>query len=228
MANIGIIAALDCEIEMFISDFAAKQTDNKYIYHGKYSGHDIYLTLCGIGKVNAAICSQRLCDYVDLDVIINSGVAGGVCDKLNVCDVAISDTLTYHDFRPLQLLDKYSPGRSVFKADNKLIKLANNACKYLNETGEKFNYENGMIVSGDIFVEDNEYKKHLKEEFNAVCTEMEGAAVVHTALVNNVSALVIRAISDNADGSAGMTFDEMCQIAAVRASKIVKEIIKNY
>ena len=228
MANIGIIAALDCEIYMFIRDFTAKQTDNKYVYHGKYAGHDVYLTLCGVGKVNAAICTQRLCDYTNLDAIINSGVAGGISDTLNVCDVAVSDTLTYHDFHPISLLDKYSPGKSVFKADEKLVKLANDACEKLNKSGEVFNYENGMIVSGDIFVEDDEYKKHLKDDFNAVCTEMEGASVAHTALVNDVPVLVIRAISDNADGSAGMTFDEMSQIAAVRACKIVKEIINNY
>lgn len=228
MAKIGIICALDCEIEMFIRDFDAKLTDNKYIYKGLYCGHEIYLTLCGVGKVNAAVCSQRLFDYVKLDGIINSGVAGGVSERLNVCDLAISSELTYHDFSPIDVLDKYSPGCSVFKADGKLVKLAENAAEKLVSTGEQFVCQSGMIVSGDMFVEDAVYKKGLKERFNAVCTEMEGAAVAHAAILNDIPFVVIRAISDNADGEANMSFEQMCGVAAKRASYIVKEMIQKY
>ncbi len=228
MAKIGIICALDCEIEMFIKDFSASATENKYIYKGSFAGHEVFLTLCGVGKVNAAVCTQRLIDFANPDFIINSGVAGGVSDKLNICDVAISGSLTYHDFSPIDVLEKYSPGCSVFVADEKLVNLAINACSTMNESGEKFVFETGMIVSGDIFVEDEEYNKFLKEKYNALCTEMEGAAVAHTAILSQVPFLVLRAISDNADGDADMTFEQMCAVAAVRACKIVKEIICNY
>ena len=228
MAKLGIICALDCEIEMFIKDFGAKVTSNKYIYKGEYAGHEIYLTLCGIGKVNAAVCSQRLFDFVRIDGIINSGVAGGVSDNLNVCDLAISSSLTYHDFSPIDVLDKYAPGCSVFKADEKLVKLAENAADKLKGAGESFVYETGMIVSGDMFVEDEKYNRMLKEKYNAACTEMEGAAVAHAAILNDVPFVVIRAISDNADGEANMSFDQMCAVAAKRACYIVKEMIANY
>ncbi len=228
MAKIGIICALDCEIEMFIGDFDAKLTENKYIYKGNYCEHEIYLTLCGVGKVNAAVCAQRLFDYTELDGIINSGVAGGVSENLNVCDLAISSELTYHDFSPIDVLDKYSPGCSVFKADKKLIELAENAAEKLISTGEQFIHETGMIVSGDMFVEDEAYNRSLKERFNAICTEMEGAAVAHAAILSDVPFVVIRAISDNADGEANMSFEQMCGIAAKRASYIVKEMIQKY
>ena len=181
-----------------------------------------------MGKVNAAVCSQRLFDYVKLDGIINSGVAGGVSERLNVCDLAISSELTYHDFSPIDVLDKYSPGCSVFKADSKLVKLAENAAEKLVSTGEQFVCQSGMIVSGDMFVEDAVYKKGLKERFNAVCTEMEGAAVAHAAILNDIPFVVIRAISDNADGEANMSFEQMCGVAAKRASYIVKEMIQKY
>lgn len=228
MAKIGIIAALDCEIEMFIKDFNASVTENKYIYKGEYCGHEIYMTLCGIGKVNAAVCAQRLFDFADVDAIINSGVAGGVSDNLSICDLAISDKLTYHDFNPIDVLDKYSPGCSVFKADSKLVSLAENAAEKLIGSGEKFAHETGMIVSGDMFVEDENYNRSLKEKYNALCTEMEGAAVAHAAILNEVPFVVIRAISDNADGEANMSFEQMCGIAAKRAFYIVKEMIANY
>lgn len=228
MAKIGIICALDCEIDMFIKDFSASVTENKYIYKGTFAGHDVFLTLCGVGKVNAAVCTQRLIDFACPDIIINSGVAGGVSDNLNICDVAISEVLTYHDFSPIDVLEKYAPGCSVFKADKKLVELAENACKLMNKTNEEFAYETGMIVSGDMFVEDEEYNQMLKAKFNALCTEMEGAAIAHTAILSNIPFLVLRAISDNADGNADMTFEQMCAVAAVRACKIVKEIIVNY
>lgn len=228
MAKIGIICALDCEIEMFIKDFAAKNNENEHIYKGTFAGHEIYLTLCGIGKVNAAVCTQRLIDFVSPDAIINSGVAGGVSDKLGVCDLAISDKLTYHDFSPLDCLDKYAPGCSVFVADKRLVSLAENAAEKLIGNGESFVHETGMIVSGDMFVEDESYNQRLKRDFDAVCTEMEGAAVAHTAILSKIPFLVIRAISDNADGDANMSFEQMCGIAAKRACYIVKEIIKQY
>lgn len=228
MANIGIIAALDCELEMFITDFNAQITDNKHIYKGVHCGHNIYLTLCGVGKVNAAVCTQRLLDYVKIDAIINSGVAGGVSDKLTICDLAISDALTYHDFSPIEVLKKYAPGCSVFVADKKLISLSVSAANKLICAGEKFNYETGLIVSGDMFVESKEYNNMLKEKYNAVCTEMEGAAVAHTAILNEVPFIVIRAISDNADEQADISFEQMCSISAQRACTIVKEIISNY
>lgn len=228
MAKIGIIAALDCEIEIFIEKFGAKLTDNEYIYKGEYCGNEVYLTLCGVGKVNAAVCAQRLIDCAKLDAIINSGVAGGVSEKLGVCDLAISDALTYHDFYPIDVLEKYAPGCSVFTADKKLVRLAENAADKLAASGEKFVRETGMIVSGDIFVENREYKRGLKEKYNAICTEMEGAALAHAAVLNKVPFVVIRAISDNADESADMSFEQMSAVAAKRASYIVCEMISNF
>lgn len=229
MAKIGIIAALDCEIELFIRDFkAAPLVENGQIFHGSYAGHEIYLTLCGVGKVNAAICTQRLVDMAHVDVIINSGVAGGVSPALNICDLAISDTLTYHDFYPLDVLEKYSPGCSVFCADDKLVRLAVSAAEELRKTGADFHFEVGRIVSGDRFVEDRTYKKMLLDTYRALCTEMEGAAVAHAAIVNQIPFVVIRAVSDNADEGADMSFESMAAVAARRAGFIVKKMIENY
>ncbi len=225
MAKIGIIAALDCEIEQFIVDFHASKTENEHIYKGEYAGHEIYLTLCGVGKVNAAICAQRMLDFAPLDALINSGVAGGVGKTLNVCDLVVSSSLTYHDFYPLNVLDKYAPGCSVFTADTHLVALAEGAADKLSQTETGFHHETGVIVTGDRFVEDGAYKETLRQDFDALCTEMEGAAIAHVAIIGKVPFVVIRAISDNADESADMSFDAMAAIAAKRAVFVVKEMI---
>lgn len=225
--KIGIIGALDCEIEEFCRDFNASETNIKGIFKGEYCNHEVYVSLVGVGKVNAAANTQRLIDLFGVDCVINSGVAGCVTRELGVCDVVISDTLTYHDFSPIDCLDKYSPYTSVFKADKKLVQLCENACKELSKKEKAFKYGIGMIVTGDIFVEDSETVKRLREEYNALCTEMEGAAVAHVCVLNKVPFVVIRAMSDNADESADMSFNEMAAIAANRACFAAKNMIAN-
>ena len=225
--KIGIIGALDCEIEVFCRDFMASETNIKGVYKGEYHNHEVYISLVGVGKVNAAANTQRLIDLFGVDCVINSGVAGCVSRELGVCDVVISDTLTYHDFYPIDCLDKYSPYTSVFKADEKLVALCENACKKLAKTENGFKYGVGMVVTGDQFIEDSETVNRLREKYNALCTEMEGAAVAHVCVLNGVPFVVIRAMSDNADESADMSFNEMAAIAAKRACFTAKEMIAN-
>lgn len=223
--KIGIIAALDCEMEEFCRDFGAVESKYFGIYEGKCASHDVYICLSGVGKVNAAANTQRLIDLFSVDFVINSGVAGCTCKHLGVCDIVVSKELTYHDFSPIDVLDKYAPNTSVFYADNKLISLACDACEKI--TDDKFRFDTGMIVTGDQFVEDSAVVAHLREKFNAYCTEMEGAAVAHVCVLNKVPFVVIRAMSDNADESADMSFNEMAAIAAKRASFVSSYIISN-
>lgn len=223
--KIGIIAALDCEMEEFCRDFGGVQSEHFGVFEGKCSGHDVYICLAGVGKVNAAANTQRLIDLFKVDCVINSGVAGCVSKNLGVCDIAISDGLTYHDFHPIDVLDKYAPGTSVFKADKKLISLAKDACENIKDDGFKF--AEGMIVTGDQFVEDSAVVARLRSDFNALCTEMEGGAVAHVCVLNKVPFVVIRAMSDNADENADMSFNEMAAIAAKRASFVATYIISN-
>ena len=225
--KIGIIGALDCEITEFCRNFGAVETKYKGIYEGVCDGKSIYICLAGVGKVNAAVAAQRLFDLFSVDAVINSGVAGGVSRTLGICDIAISETLTYHDFTPIDVLDKYEPHCSVFKADGKMISLAEKACEFIGEKEENFKYATGMIVSGDMFVEDSAYVKHLSDKYSALCTEMEGAAIAHVCVLNDKPFVVIRALSDNADENADMSFEQMAAIAAKRACVVAEYIIRN-
>ncbi len=223
----GIIAALDCEMVKFCEDFNAVESKYFGIYEGKCAGHEVYICLAGVGKVNAAANTQRLIDLFGVDYVINSGVAGCTSREIGVCDIVISEKLTYHDFTPIDVLDKYSPYTSVFFADEKLVSLAENACLSLKSSEHKFDYKTGMIVTGDMFVSDSSVVARLRDDYNALCTEMEGAAVAHVCVLNKVPFVVIRAMSDNADEDADMSFDEMAAIAAKRASFVSGEIIAN-
>ncbi len=230
MKKIGLIGAMNSEITAFCETFSAKPQAIDGYFVGRYGEYEIVICESGIGKVNAAIAAQRLIDRFDVDCIINSGVAGGVAPNIAKMDIVISERLTYHDFYPLEILDKYPPHGHYITADDALIEKAVGACVTCNEKllalGKKpFTSHVGTIVSGDCFVDSSEKAASLHREHGALCTEMEGAAIAHVAKVNKVPFLVIRAISDFADEQADDSFESFEQIAADRAAFIVKEML---
>lgn len=227
MAIIGIIGAMNSEVVTYCESLGAKKTHIDGIFKAEAYGHEVYICESGIGKVNAAISAQRLIDIFNVGYLINSGVAGCLTKELSTCDAVIGKELTYHDFTPLDILDRNSPYTSRFKADEKLIMIAEKACDELIAGGEKFKYITGNIVSGDCFVNDGNKAKSLREEFGAFCTEMEGAAIAHVAVVNKVPFAVIRTASDFADENADISFDELEKTAAKRASFIVSKMLES-
>jgi len=226
MARIGIIGAMNSEVTTYCDKFGASKTKIEGIFEAEAFGHKVYICESGIGKVNAAISAQRLVDIFEVEYLINSGVAGCLTKELSTCDAIIGRELTYHDFTPLDILDRNAPYTSRFKADEKLITIAQKACDELIAGGEKFKYITGNIVSGDCFVNDGAKAKQLREEFGAFCTEMEGASIAHVATVNKIPFAVIRTASDFADENADMSFEELEKIAAKRASFIVSKMLE--
>jgi 5''-methylthioadenosine/S-adenosylhomocysteine nucleosidase len=226
MSKIAVIGAMQSEVKRFCDLFGATETQIKGILRGEYATHEIFVCECGIGKVNAAITTQKLIDLFQVEAIINSGVAGAISRELSTCDIVISDRLTYHDFNPIDILEHNAPFLSVFKADEKMVSAAEKACEKVKEHTD-FNYRTGMIVSGDCFVSDSAYAEHLRVDFKALCTEMEGAAIAHTAIMSGIPFVVIRAVSDFADENGELSFDEFSELAADRASLIVSELLQH-
>lgn len=230
MKKIGIIGAMTSETEVFCRDFSAEPTEVRGIMKGKSGELDVYICCSGIGKVNAAIATQKMIDFFGVEAIINSGVAGGIAEGISKLDTVISESLYYHDFNPIEILDRNPPYTSCFKADKDLIKKAEEACESLNtklssEGKNRFCAHVGTVVSGDCFVSSSEVVQRLRRDFNALCTEMEGAAIAHTAFASSVPFLIIRTISDFADENAEDSFESFETVAANRAAFIVKEIL---
>lgn len=229
MSTIGIIGAMDEEIALLkeASEIvAAKNILGSDFYIAKNSGKNIVVVKCGIGKVNAAVCTQVLIDHFAVDCVINVGVAGAIKNELKIGDVVISDDVVQHDMdvSPLGYAVGTIPDldESYFKADENLIELAQKAA----EKSINHKFYTGRIVSGDQFVASADKKKMLQSNFGAYCAEMEGAAIGHTCYLNCVPFLIIRSISDNADGQAGISYPEFTKIAAKNSSDILQEMIK--
>ncbi|SNX55278.1 5'-methylthioadenosine/adenosylhomocysteine nucleosidase [Thermoanaerobacterium sp. RBIITD] len=228
MKNIGLIGAMDEEVDILKHDIELKEILNRAemdFYKGSLKGINSVIVRSGIGKVNAAIAAQILISEFDVDCIINTGVAGGLKNGIEVGDIVISSDAIEHDFDTTAFGDELGViprmKTSIFKADKDLIDIAFKATKD-NVEGKAFV---GRIISGDKFISSKDEVKRLGEIFNAYAVEMEGAAIAHTAYLNNVPFVIIRSISDNADGNAAYDFKTFVKKASVISCNIVKEMI---
>ncbi len=207
---IGIIGAMEEEVSQIVNmmnDVQQTEIAGMSFNKGNLNGKNLVVVRSGIGKVNAAMCTQILATYFNVNYVINTGVAGSLKNEINIGDIVISTDALQHDMDATGF--GYKPGiiprmqTSVFEADRHLIDIAENACHTaIPEVG----VFKGRVVSGDQFITDKAAKERLIRLFEGYCTEMEGAAIAQAAYLNNIPFLIIRAISDKADDSASMDY----------------------
>lgn len=228
MKNIGIIGAMAEEtalIRKHLKNEKVEQVINLTFYQGNFENVTITLVQSGIGKVNSTIAATLLVERFNCDMIINTGSAGAINDKLQVGDIVIADRLAYndadsrvfgYDFGQIPQMPKYYLTTELLR--NTFVKAAENT--NLQTTV-------GEIVSGDSFISSDETKKQIIKHFpNALVTEMEGAAIAQTAYQFDVPVIVIRSVSDTADGEAEKSFDEFIVEAGKSSGYMVLEAIK--
>ena len=222
----GIIGAMPSEIALLETQMsgAKKEVVSGLTYQtGKICGKDVVLCCSEIGKVNAAMCAQTLALRYNVDCMVNTGVAGCTCDDLGVLDIVLSRDLVFHDF-DWEIMEDYHPHTSKFPGDPSLIALAQRALEQMPE--RKFQYKLGRIATGDIFVEGEALRNSIIERVHPDCVEMEGAAIALVAYSNQIPCLVIRSMSDNANGDAGMSFDTFEKIAADHSAKLLLSMLE--
>ncbi|SJZ30618.1 5'-methylthioadenosine/adenosylhomocysteine nucleosidase [Selenihalanaerobacter shriftii] len=232
--KLGIIGAMDVEIELLKEDLElkseVKQANIKF-YEGNLNDKEVVLVRSGVGKVNAALCAQILIDRFGVDKVIFTGVAGAVDEKLDVGDIVISIDTIQHDLdaTPLdyELGEVPEMDKIIFKADEELVELAKEAGEKVKESGEDIKVIKGRVLSGDQFIASVEKVNWLREKFKGYCAEMEGAAVGQACFLNDTPFVVIRSMSDKADGSADVDYPTFMKVAADRSYQIVEEMLNN-
>ena len=225
--KIGIIGAMDVEVEALKAKLDGCETVNVSgveFFCGRLCGKDVAVAKCGIGKVFAAICAQTMILRFGVTHIINTGVAGTLTDRLGLLDVAIADGVVQHDMDTSAIGDPVG----LISGINKIVlptskRLAELACAAAKELGK--NTLCGTVASGDQFISSAERKRFIAETFGAVCCEMEGAAIGHVCYVNGVECLIVRSISDSADGSAHMDYPQMAALAAKGSQAIIEGVL---
>ena len=230
MKKIGIIGAMEVEIASLKSAMKVSRMLKKAqmeFLEGELEGCQAVVVRSGIGKVNAAVCTQILVDEFGVDGVINTGIAGSLKAEINIGDIVLSTDVLHHDMDAtgfgyplgqIPQMDAFS-----FQADEQMRKLAKEVCEEVNPEIRVFE---GRVVSGDQFISSREVKDKIKENFDGCCTEMEGAAIAQTAYLNQIPFVIIRAISDKADDSATMDYPTFEKQAVEHSVRLTRGFLK--
>ncbi len=226
--TVGIICAMEAEAKDIIAAMTEtkEETISSVTYvSGNVGGKSCVVAVCGIGKVFAALCAQTMILRYSPSLIINCGVAGGLSPELSICDIAIATSLVQHDMDTSAIGDPKGLISGINIINLPCDPEANARLKKCAE--EEVNTVFGVIASGDKFMSDNAEKEEIRNTFNAIACEMEGAAVGQVCYVNNVPCCVMRAISDGGDENASMDYPTFAGIAAARAARVILKFLEN-
>ncbi len=230
MEKWGIIGAMESEVMQLVAalEGARQSTYGGVVFtEGMLLGRPVVVAKSGIGKVCAALCTQLLIDRFEVQAIVNTGVAGGLHPSLRVGDLVVGTDAVQHDvdvgaFGYVRgclpgCSDRTAPTR--FPGDPALLQQFRRAVA--GTIGEGCRVLEGTIASGDVFVHDRAQKHDIADTFGAAAVEMEGGAIAQVAAANGVPCLLVRAISDLADGEADVTYDQFEREAAARCAQLV-------
>lgn len=224
---IGIIGAMDIEVESIKALLSDMETDNVSgvdFVRGNFGGKDVVVAKCGVGKVFSALCAEAMILKYAPSAIINVGVAGCLTPELKIGDIVIARDVVQHDMDTSPLGDPVG-----MLSDINIIHIPTDekVTQALKESVESsgLKYLLGTIASGDQFIASSEKKTFIKDNFGAISCEMEGGSIGHVCYVNKVPFAVLRAMSDGADDGATMDFPTFCKMAAENEVKVIKNFL---
>ena len=223
----GIICAMEEEIKELraqLTNANEENIANMIFYSGQINDHEVVLVRAGIGKVQAGVTTAFLIENFKVDTVINSGSAGGIGTGLAVGDLVLSTGAAYHDASATVF--GYKPGQlpqqpQIFEADQELLQAVSEAA---SQAG--LQVKPGLIVTGDQFVSSQAKIAAIKEIYpQALCCEMEGAAVAQVAYQFDKPFLIVRAMSDVGDEDAGQSFDEFIIDAGKKSAQMILNLL---
>ena len=225
--KIGIIGAMKIEVES-LADMLENRRDSVCsgitFHEGNIGDRELVLAVSGVGKVFAALCAQTMIIKYGADIIINTGVAGGLHPDLKICDAVIATRVVQHDMDTSALGDPIGLLSGInlvyLDADEGIVSTLEEC---VSQADTK--YLKGTIASGDVFVASEDKKRFIRDNFDAYACEMEGAAIGHACFVNGIPFGVLRTISDGGDDMDFMTFSG---IAAEKGKEIIFKFLDKY
>lgn len=217
----GIIAAMPQELKILVEQLQDKvevAVLGRTYYQGRMGQHEVVLVQSGIGKVMSAMSVAILADRFAVDAIVNTGSAGAVADGIAIGDVVVATHLAYHDVDVTAFGYAYGQmaGQELYyPADQVLLEQLTGVL-----AEQEIISHQGLIATGDSFIAGQDRIASIKEHFpDVLAVEMEGAAIAQAAVNTGKPFLVIRAMSDTAQGDANITFDEFIIQAGERSAQ---------
>ncbi|GAB2801832.1 5'-methylthioadenosine/adenosylhomocysteine nucleosidase [Rhabdobacter roseus] len=209
---------------------------------GKLHGRDVVIALTGVGKVNAAMTTTLALQYFRPAEVLFTGIAGGLNPDLQPGDIVIGGEVAHHDFGYVSFQNvatrqtrnpisgEFNP--AFFPADSALLAKTRRAVdqvplEAISASSRVPRVMVGRIVTGDVFVSSEEKVRQLRTDYQADATEMEGAAVAQICWQQQVPCLVIRSLSDKADGTAREDMLRFVKVAARNSAALVQEVVRS-
>lgn len=232
---IGIVSAMDIEIDLLLEQTQIQETKNLgnvTMYAGTLKGKNVVISKAGIGKINASSGFTSVLHHYDLSKVIFSGVAGGVKDEEKVLDQVVGTKIVEHDYgywgNDGFVWCGGDPGQKepgeYYLCDPDLVELAYQCSLDVVKDQQVFK---GVIATGDQFIASSEYVRYLDEEFDAYACEMEGAAIAKVCQAHDKPFVIMRTLSDKADGEAHETYADFMDEAGDQSSAIVLKMLES-
>lgn len=228
--DIGIIGAMSAEVDKLISlleNHERELVSGIEFNTGVIYDKNVVIARCGIGKVFAAICAEAMILRYMPTLVVNTGVGGAVSSSLRPLDIVFATRLCQHDMDTSPLGDPKGLisgiNKVYFDADKRALDVLTARATELG-----IRYTEGIVASGDRFIAAASDKENIRDSFGAVCCEMEGAAIAQVAYVNNTPFMVVRAISDSANGDAEMDYMTFLPKAAELSTALTLALIWGY
>ncbi len=231
--QIGLIGAMKMEVYAILQTMENKSSQalgGMTFTQGLLAGVPVVVAQCFPGKVNAALCAQAMIDLFSPRMVLNLGVAGGIGENVHIGDVVIATSCVEYDFDTSDI-DGCPAGQMTLPGEDpepiRFLPCDPAAAQTLAHAGESLygHAHLGVVATGDRFVADPQFGGYLQKEFGALACEMEGGAIAHVCLVNQVPCAVLRTISDNANDSETVDFRTFAQDSAAKAQKLLQEVL---
>ena len=227
--RIGIICAIKNELRYFnTSKNTCQKIGDRTFYNGIYENHELILVQSGLGKVNAAVVSTLLIDKFNCELLLFSGVAGGIDPDMEIGDVIIAESLIQYDYGTLlkRELKAFRPGSiPIGEPKNELefsldTEIKNKIKAVLPQI------RMGTILTGDVFLQCEETRIELFEKYGAQAIDMEGGAVAQVAEQYGIPVIVIRSLSDLAAADSQKLSSKYLKKAAENSFNTVQDLLK--
>ena len=224
----GIIAAMEAELSGLKERLELTKTETisgRTFYSGRLLGKDVVMTVCGIGKVNAAVCAEAMILKYRPGEIINTGVGGALKKGVKLLDTVVASYAVQHDADTTALGDPKGMVSTVnlvrFPTDTALNARLINAIEKVGGRAVS-----GGVATGDQFVSSADVKAAIVDNFDCSACDMEGASIAQVCFLNDVPCAILRSISDGADEDANLSYTRFMEIAAGNSVNALLQYLK--
>jgi adenosylhomocysteine nucleosidase len=227
MKRIGIIAAWEPELSYLHDNYPSKKVIKmaawEFHYHYLYNVEVISVT-SGVGKTNCASCSQLLISEFKPHEIYMTGICGSLSDEIKGGEIIVANKMLQHDVtdagKGKDTWDLYTGRTSIVDGNNDLFKEFSDFTQHIVS---KIHF--GLVVSGDQRIRDDNHRRYLSQNHNAIAVDQEIAAFSYVSYINAVPFVCAKSVSDQANNKTIEDQKEFKLVACKNACKLVTDFL---